>query len=389
MTNMRLRAIRAKHGDCLLLFAKGSTILIDGGPPGVFNNFLRDQLEALPDDGEEPPVIDLMIVSHEDRDHIAGIIDLTEDLIDSDQTFARPLVSIRRAWHNSFADSIVKAGISDTLTAKKSALQAASVFSELISDLDGPEESKLILSSVNEGRTLRNNIKTLAIPHNMRFKDQLVFQENSESPWINGNLSVEVIGPTSDELDDLREKWIKALPKLLDKEAKAKARLAAGKSLDTSITNLASIVAIAESGGKTTLLTGDARADMIYKWLDGKDKLNEKGGAHFNIIKLGHHGSIGNSTKEFFEKITADHYVISGNGGHGNPNPDTLDLLFNARPGLNYKIHLTYSPDELKQNNTYIEKGHDVLLDTVLKDKKRRDILNFPRLDKDFIDIII
>jgi hypothetical protein len=47
---------------------------------------------------------------------------------------------------------------------------------------------------------------------------------------------------------------------------------------------------------------------------------------------------------EFFERVTADHYVISADGKHANPDPPTLQMLTEARGGDEYTIHLTNLP---------------------------------------------
>ena len=44
---------------------------------------------------------------------------------------------------------------------------------------------------------------------------------------------------------------------------------------------------------------------------------------------------------QFFETITADHYVISANGKYDNPDSDTLCWIAQARGKANYTIHLT------------------------------------------------
>ena len=76
MSSMTLRALRAKHGDSLLLFAGDATVLIDGGPSGVYRGALRDALTALPGQDGAAPMIDLMMVSHIDADHIYGLVHL-------------------------------------------------------------------------------------------------------------------------------------------------------------------------------------------------------------------------------------------------------------------------------------------------------------------------
>jgi hypothetical protein len=44
---------------------------------------------------------------------------------------------------------------------------------------------------------------------------------------------------------------------------------------------------------------------------------------------------------EFFERVTADHYVISADGRHGNPETDTLRLIADCRADDAFQIHLT------------------------------------------------
>ena len=52
---------------------------------------------------------------------------------------------------------------------------------------------------------------------------------------------------------------------------------------------------------------------------------------HVDLLKVPHHGSSNNLDDEFFERITADHYVFSGDGEHGNPERESLEMLLDAR----------------------------------------------------------
>ena len=386
MTDLTLRAIKAKHGDSLLLFADGATVLIDGGPSGVYNRFLRDQLLALPKNGDEPPRIDLMMVSHIDADHIDGILDLTDELIEARDEERDPIVDIRRAWQNSFADTIAKATGASTSSTRGEAASLASAFDEMSFSGFDPHESKLVLSSVAQGRQLRLDLKALNIDVNQRFKDRVALLGNAEKPWKRGALSLDIVGPAQAQLEKLKSEWAKQLEKILKKEADAEP---AARGMDTSVSNLASIVVIAEAGGKTALLTGDARGKMIMEWLEETGRLAPGGLVHFDIVKLPHHGSDRNVTEEFFKRVTADHYVICGDGKHGNPEPNTLKMLFEARPELNYKVHMTYSPDEVKIHKEF-KKGDLIAdLDTVLAEPDRKAVLNFPGAGETHVDIAV
>ena len=79
------------------------------------------------------------------------------------------------------------------------------------------------------------------------------------------------------------------------------------------------------------LLTGDARGDKILEGLELVGLLKQGGTLHVDVLKVPHHGSANNLEPDFFERITADHYVFSGDGEHGNPERESLEMLLRAR----------------------------------------------------------
>ena len=69
---------------------------------------------------------------------------------------------------------------------------------------------------------------------------------------------------------------------------------------------------------------------------------------HVDMLEVSRTTAASNNVEhDFFERITADHYVFSGNGEHGNPERETLEMLFAARGNDDYTIHLTYPLDEM------------------------------------------
>jgi beta-lactamase superfamily II metal-dependent hydrolase len=89
------------------------------------------------------------------------------------------------------------------------------------------------------------------------------------------------------------------------------------------------------------LLAGDARGDVILESLESAGLLKPKGTCHFDLLKVQHHCSSHSTTQDFFERVTADHYVISGNGKHDIPHPKALGWLSAARSGEAYDAYLT------------------------------------------------
>lgn len=342
-----LEVLKAKHGDCLFLHhgdeAAPRHILIDGGPRGAYRKFLKPRLEALrqEDDPERPIKLDLVMVSHIDHDHIRGILDLAKGMAEALDDHQQPLATIGALWHNAFAD-FVPDGSAGGKSAESGALEVADIADPDI-DLVLQPHTKLVLSSVNEGRQLRDLARRLTIDVNPDGMHGLVLGGHELKE---GDLSLKVLAPTSADADDLKKKWDKEVEKLLKKEQEA--RMDAAAYLDKSVFNLSSIVVLAEQNGRRMLLTGDARGDKILENLEQQALLDDDGKIHVDLLKLPHHGSDRNVEDDFFERITADHYVISGDGRHHNPELETYRMLFRARRDERpYTIHATYPPDEL------------------------------------------
>jgi hypothetical protein len=95
------------------------------------------------------------------------------------------------------------------------------------------------------------------------------------------------------------------------------------------------------------LLTGDARGDKILRGLELVGAMPAGGSIHVDLLKVPHHGSAHNVERKFFERVTADHYVFSGNGEHGNPERETLEMLLDARGNEPFTMHFTYRIDEI------------------------------------------
>lgn len=375
MATFRLEAVRARHGDALLLHAPRGLILIDGGAARVYDDFLKPRLAELRGRSNRPLPIRLLVVSHIDDDHVNGLLDLTAELIEADDEEEAPAVKIDRLWHNSFSDAV--ANESEGQAVATSALEVASA-----GKLD-PEierlllgDTRLVLESVGQGRHLRQDARRLRIDLNNGFEGGLVLREAAAGRTLReAGANLTVVGPGRAEADKLKERWRKDVKKILEKERDRQGALEAAARLDRSVFNLSSIVLLAESEGRTMLLTGDARGDMILEWLAQAGLLDADGRAHYHLLKLPHHGSDRNVTPQFFERVTADHYVVSGDGRHGNPEPTMFEMLFAARGDADYTLHMTYGPAELAQSHEFDHAGLERVLDA---HPGSRDRLRFP-----------
>jgi hypothetical protein len=338
-----LEALRAKFGDALLLHSgtkkKPQLTVVDGGPPGVYLDALRPRLQQLRAERTLAPTtpldVALMMVSHIDDDHVAGMLQLTRELNERREAGDPLPWKVQRFWHNSFDDLLDN----DDLAVASSA--SAMSTAALGGQLDAPGAA--ILASVRQGRELRGLLAALALDGNRPFGG-LVLAGGPTTRVTVGDLTITVVGPTRKNLAALRTKWDKEIRPLLQQSTPAR-RAEIAAYVDTSVHNLSSLVLLVESQGRRLLLTGDGRGDDTLEGLRAA-KLFRKGTLAVDVLKVPHHGSNRNVDRDYFEAIVADHYVISADGKHENPDVDTLAMISAARRDDRFTIHLTYDPGD-------------------------------------------
>lgn len=347
MSFFTLEAVPARYGDCLLLHygteADPRLILIDGGPRDVWGPFLKPRLEAIRKTRKKPFEIDLLMVSHIDDDHVLGITDFTKEWVAAHTSGQKWPYPVRQFWHNSF-ERVSNSKDVGAVTASVTASANAQSIADIDLDLDDDEEEAQrkaalkVLASVPNGKKLRDDITTLgkAQVTNVGF-DGLV------RPGVAGrvpakfgpDLTFHIVGPLPDQLEDLQKMFAQKLPMGPDPALAA--------FTDTSVPNLSSIVVLARFGGKTMLLTGDARGDYVLEGLEKEGQIESGGRLHVDVLKLPHHGSDRNIEDIFFKRITADHYVASADGTFINPDRSTLEMIIDSRgKEERFTIHLTY-----------------------------------------------
>lgn len=349
MTYFTLEALPARHGDCLMLHygtdADPGLILIDGGPSKVWKGALLPRLAALQARRGDQFKIDMLMISHIDEDHIQGILDFTSAWRNADADGEAWPFPVREMWHNSFERV---AGDPDKVTASILASTGAPALPdvELEPDEDEDEEAAQkrldaakaalkVLASVGQGAQLRKDSDVLEIPRNTGFDGLVRPEAGPEVPYeVGAEMTFEVVGPLEEQIDALQKKFAADLPPL---EALA-------AYTDESVANLSSIVVLARCKSRTMLLTGDARGDFILDGLRAAELLDANGKLHVDLLKMQHHGSDRNTKIEFFRDVTADHYVVSADGRHGNPDRATFEMLVEGRgKDAIYTIYLTYS----------------------------------------------
>lgn len=346
---------KARKGDCLLVHygtrEEPRLMVIDGGPSAVYQPHLRPRLEQIRQarklDEDTPLPIDLLMVSHIDDDHIQGIVELTGELVAIGNVKAPPF-RVRKLWHNAFEDLLGDdpGKVTASVTAS---FGAAAVSSDPDIDDDAmAPATAMVLAGVAQGRKLRDDARNrnLRIPINPGFKDQLIVAtDGGKAVDLKDGLKMTIAGPMQPELEKLRKEYADWVEKNKDKIRKE----VPASFTDTSVPNLSSIVTLAEVDGNSMLLTGDARGDKILKGLELAGLLPKGGKIKVDIFKIPHHGSDRDMMPVVFERVAADHYVFSGNGEHGNPERETLEMLFGVRGTKGYTMHFTYPIDKIDE----------------------------------------
>jgi metallo-beta-lactamase superfamily protein len=366
---MKLTVFQSDKGDCLLLTSKDNKrILIDGGMAPAYRTHVAPALGSLRENGDE---LDLVYVSHIDEDHVSGILQLMEDLVEwRVYNFQRASGNDRypvpddprppevgELWHNAFhelagddADAI-----EDMLATTASVLEGAT------SDKRREEarRQRQIVSGAGEAIELthRASPEQLGIPINKAFGGQLAMVRERPQEIKLGSLKITLLWPTEKELDDLRKEWNEwlathqaQLKRIQDQMRDDAERLATGDveafraaialqagelgDIDrVTAPNLASLMLFVEEGERTILLTGDGHADHILEGLELAGKIEDGGGLHVDVLKVQHHGSEYNFRPEFCRRITADDYVTCANGAYANPDPRVLEMILDSRLG--------------------------------------------------------
>lgn len=321
----------AQEGDCFLIAVDNKYhILVDGGTPYTYRHYLKSRLIKL---AEDKKVIDQLIVTHVDNDHIGGII----PFIKENGNASNPqIIPVKEVWHNSYRHlQFDKNGklefrekeILKSIVAKGAMEEHIKNNDESVKDISGYQGTTLA------GLLYSNGYNWNTISNNLPIKKG-VFQE------IDKNIHIKVIAPQDNELEELGKVWKKQLMQkkhsflfsdelLFDdayeyymrflrepfieareisymKEEENIEKLAYKEyPSDISVVNNSSICFEIDYKGTLLLFLGDKSVGSLDMNL-----IKEK----YALLKVPHHGSNNNYSIEFAKKVHADVYLLSTNG---------------------------------------------------------------------------
>jgi hypothetical protein len=319
-TRFVIQALTAKHGDGILLRygTPEKLALIDGGPATVYRSVLATVLAA---EGTQPPLIDWLLETHVDDDHIIVPKNLLAAIHKAHKKGAVPPANVATIFHNTPAERAVTPASVEF--ASKNGRSPADRINLLLARTPLAVATKSL--SFPNGRDLANLAESLGVNRNPP-NGHLLLAGMSLPSSVVKPLTVRVVCPTKARVNAELDAWEASL---------GEGGGVTPQSLDTSLTNLSSLVVHVSNGHVAALLTGDARADDIIDGLDAEDFPSP---LRVNVFKVPHHGSVRSTaaakprTKDaLFARVVADFYLICADGRHENPDFETLEMIINSR----------------------------------------------------------
>ena len=332
---LEIEVFPAGYGDALLVsYGEGDNttrILVDGGFAQTAKAILRrlDELDAH---------VDLFVITHIDRDHIAGALKLL-----STPAF---LNRVSGVWYNG------------------------RVHLEQFNDLLGPLDGERVGDILGRGDVAWNAGWPWRIPPGRgasEFGGPVFVGAESTRVVLPGGAHALVLSPSADKLKALLPKWRETIRKAgLVTNVKARPEpaeaprrvLLGGTTLtelaerpteeDTALANGTSIAFVLEVAEgdvvRRVLLTGDAHPDALTASL--RRIAAQDGTYRVDVCKLPHHGSRYNVTTELAEILACRRWIVSTNGKRFlHPNDEALARVIVAHPGST--VYANYADNEV------------------------------------------
>jgi beta-lactamase superfamily II metal-dependent hydrolase len=313
-----IEMLPAFDGDCLWIeYGSQSSprrILIDGGT-GRTCPALKERIEQI-----KPPEFrrfELLIVTHVDSDHIAGVLELLQDPPEG--------LFIKEAWFNAYP--------------------------QLAPGMLGPKEGEFLAVHFDHEEHRRAGY------WNGFFKGKSAgAPEQGPLPTtaLDGGMQLTVLGPGPEALTKLRREWNKVISEYFtpgdleeatdslkkDKRYRpgylgdlgVKALADSEFKEDASAANGSSVIVLAEYEKHRCLFAADTFPSTVASALA---RLPDYNGRRLNLslVKVPHHGSMNNNSNELYKMLDSPRYLISTNGDrHGHPHAEGVArILANKR----------------------------------------------------------
>lgn len=279
---MIIEFLKAGTGDSIWISHNKKNVVIDGGKSAAA---IKTRFEQMPKDEN----VDLLVVTHVDSDHIAGVVALVDKMQKQEE-----LNRLKQVWFNfpktedTEEYSVAEGNSLSTHLCKMGGLNWCNNTSDLIGH-------DVVIGDIQ--------LHVLAPDHDVAYEYK---------PRIPDELGVE------------NADWDVELKTLVDHVD--------DDDLDNGGPNSQSIVIVMECEGKRVLLPGDCTPNELLVALKAYNSVN---GAplKLDLMKLPHHGSARNITKDIMSEVACSNFVISTNVNKKYlfPNKESIAKLISYR----------------------------------------------------------
>lgn len=319
---MKIKFLKAFNGDAIWISFENDgvqkNVIIDGGIGKTYidsskrKGELFDVIESIKEKGE---FVDLLVLTHFDDDHIGGIL----KWLDKDQNAS---TLIKKVWFNSGKEIANKFEIAEN--------------HELDIQIQGSAE--VFQTSPAQGINFEKYLKD-----NYLWEGMII--EQGEVYELLG-LTFKILSPNKDKLAKLLKLYRKqidyftssgeydfdtTLQDFIIEENTSKFII----TEDSAVANGSSIAFIMVHENNNYLFLGDSHPSVIVEGLKhfGFNKSNP---LSVELMKISHHASMYNTTKELLEIIETDNYFVCSNASkHGLPNKRTIARIIANSPNAN------------------------------------------------------
>ncbi|MBL4625871.1 MAG: MBL fold metallo-hydrolase [Flavobacteriales bacterium] len=337
---MTIKFLKAFNGDSILIKYKENSvvrnILIDGGIGSTYfqknkkgkiqYNELFEVIESIRENGEK---IDLLILTHVDDDHIGGILKWFK----TDQSAIK---LIDRVWFNS-GRTIKQLFESDKKLDYDNTIEL---------EIDDSTDT-----SIGQGVKFENFLKENGV------WNEKIIQAEQEIELL--GLSFKILSPDEDKLKNLLGKWKKEKPDTIDTTVKNDYQVSIEEHIsndddfkeDKSKHNGSSIGFVMTFNGKNMMFLGDAFPSVVVSSLKSFGYSKESP-IDCEFVKISHHGSKSNNSRELLELINTNNYIISTNGDkHSHPHKKLLSRIINHKNDCDIYFNYPELIDEMFSKN--------------------------------------
>ena len=338
MNELSINSLRAGVGDCFHIRYRTDrgfkNILIDGGYTIAINyrnlkKYLQENIFKYNE------ILDLVVVTHIDDDHIRGIYEMVKD-------FQAEKI-IGKLWYNS---------IREENYSRKISIRKAFKFEDIIKEEDFWTNCIVTPTNYTNDNMYKifDNYCKISVLCPGRKQIESLLKEVKKASKINNKKYYDhdkTFGELMNEVND------------------------DGVVFSENSINESSIVLLLEIHGRKLLFLADSNPDVVMTAVSSFLEFNNLQKLNIDLVKVSHHGSENNTSTKLLRLINCNNYLISSDGNRGKL-PDKIVLA---------KI---LSLNESNENYNFFFNYQEENYDLKIKDNEKKDFAFecfFPKAD--------